>query len=56
MDFEELINVRVQETYNLFFRVILFNFSSGGRDQVIHVWDLETGTTIKTIPVFEVNY
>ena len=25
-----------------------------GRDQVVHVWDLEGGSAKKTIPVFEV--
>lgn len=29
---------------------------SGGRDQVVHVWDLTTGATHKTIPVFEVKF
>ena len=29
-------------------------FCSGGRDQVVHMWNLAAGTTFKTVPVFEV--
>lgn len=29
--------------------------SSGGRDQVVHLWDWSAGNTTKTMPVFEVS-
>ena len=35
---------------------LTFNPCSGGRDKVVHVWDMETGGTLKTIPVFEVSW